>query len=77
MGEQSFHNAAKRCKMPEADPSIEKEINPGSKITHYNQPVEVEVYHDPVTESEKVIILACLLGPEKLPSIGPINAFVP
>jgi len=62
VGEQSFHSSAKRCKMLEADPLIEKEISRDSKVTNYNQPVQVEVHQDSVTENEKVIIVACLPG---------------
>lgn len=57
-----FHSSAKRCKELEADPLIEKEISSDSKITHYNQPIQVEVYQDPVTENEKVVIVASLPG---------------
>ena len=41
---------------------IEEEERSDCNIVHTNQPILMEVYRDPVTEKDKVIVVASMLG---------------
>jgi tryptophan synthase beta subunit len=41
---------------------IEEEVRSDSSIVHNNQPILMEVFRDNVTEKDKVIVVASILG---------------
>ena len=63
-GFQSGPSSSKRSRQSEtfeeAEPDIEDLVD--SQIVHQNQPILMEVYDDPDTQNQKVIIVASLTG---------------
>jgi hypothetical protein len=57
----SLLRAAKRL-MSDVERDIEEEVRSNFSIVHNNQPILMEVFRDPVTEKDKVIVVASILG---------------
>lgn len=51
-----------QSKSQKVDVSVTEEVRHDSPVTQTNQPCLIEVYRDPATQSDKVIIVISLIG---------------